>query len=60
MSGEEALQKAEALLERLEKTRKELEAAQDPDRALEILQELGEIAKEVEAEVSRAKREAGG
>ena len=58
MSSEEALQRAEGLLERLEKTRQELESTQDPDRAIEILSELAEIAKEVEAELARAKREA--
>jgi exonuclease VII small subunit len=59
MSGEESLQRAEALLERLEKTRQELESTQDPDRAIEILSELAEIAKDVEAELNRAKQEAG-
>ena len=59
MSGEESLQRAEALLERLEKTRQELESTQDPDRAIEILSELAEIARDVEAELNRAKQEAG-
>jgi hypothetical protein len=59
VSSEEALQRAESLLERLEKTRQELESTQDPDRAIEILSELAEIAKEVEAELERAKRGAG-
>ena len=59
MSGDESLKRAEDLLERLEKTRLELESTQDPDRAIEILSELAEIAKEVEAELARAKKEAG-
>ena len=59
MSGEESLQRAEALLERLEKTRQELESTQDPDRAIEILSELAQIARDVEAELNRAKQEAG-
>ena len=59
MSSEDSLQRAEALLERLERTRQELESTQDPDRAIEILSELAEIAKEVEAELARAKKEAG-
>jgi hypothetical protein len=59
MSSEESLQRAEVLLERLERTRQELESTQDPDRAIEILSELAEIAKEVEAELARAKKEAG-
>jgi hypothetical protein len=59
MSAEESLQRAEVLLERLEKTRQELESAQDPDRAIEILSELAEIARDVEVELNRAKQEAG-
>jgi hypothetical protein len=59
VSSEESLQRAEVLLERLEQTRQELESTQDPDRAIEILSELAEIAKEVEAELARAKKEAG-
>ena len=59
MNSEDSLQRAEVLLERLEQTRQELESTQDPDRAIEILSELAEIAKEVEAELARAKKEAG-
>lgn len=59
MSAEDSLQRAEGLLERLEATRQELESTQDPDRAIEILSELAQIAKEVEAELTRAKKEAG-
>jgi hypothetical protein len=58
VSSEDSLQRAEVLLERLEQTRQELESTQDPDRAIEILSELAEIAKEVEAELARAKKEA--
>jgi hypothetical protein len=60
VTAEESLQRAESLLDRLEKTRQELEQTQDSDRAIEILSELAEIAKEVEVELERAKREAGG
>ena len=59
MSSKDALERAESLLERLERTRQELESTQDPDRAIEILSELAEIAKDVEAELARAKKEAG-
>jgi hypothetical protein len=59
VNAEDSLQRAEVLLERLERTRQELESTQDPDRAIEILSELAEIAKEVEAELARAKKEAG-
>jgi hypothetical protein len=59
VNGDEPLKRAEELLERLERTRHELESTQDPDRAIEILTELAEIAKEVETELGRAKKEAG-
>jgi hypothetical protein len=59
MNAEDSLQRAEVLLERLERTRQELESTQDPDRAIEILSELAEIAKEVEGELAKAKKEAG-
>jgi hypothetical protein len=59
LNAEDSLQRAEVLLERLERTRQELESTQDPDRAIEILSELAEIAKEVEAELAKAKKEAG-
>ena len=58
--AEESLQRAESLLERLERSRQELESTQDPDRAIEILSELAEIAREVEAELARAMKQAGG
>ncbi|HET8653450.1 MAG TPA: hypothetical protein VFM13_12865 [Gaiellaceae bacterium] len=55
---EESLTRAEELLERLEEARGRLEATSDPDQAIEILSELAEIAKDVEAEIARAKRAA--
>ena len=58
MSAEEALGKAEELLARLEAARAKLDATDDPDAAIEVLQELAELAKEVEAELQRAKRAA--
>jgi hypothetical protein len=59
MSGaEERLKTAEELLDRLERTRARLEETTDPDEAIEILTELSEIAKEVEAQLQQAKREA--
>jgi hypothetical protein len=61
MSGaEERLRNAEQLLERLERTRARLEETTDPDEAIEVLTELSEIAKEVEAQLQQAKREAEG
>jgi hypothetical protein len=58
-SAEESLKRAEELLDRLEKTRERLEATQDPEAAIDILGELAEIAKLVEAELENARREAG-
>jgi exonuclease VII small subunit len=58
MSAEERLKNAEALLDRLEESRARLEQTSDPDEAIEVLQELAEIAKEVESQLQQAKREA--
>jgi hypothetical protein len=58
MNADESLNNAEDLLARLEAARARLDETQDPDRAIEILQELAELAKEVEAELQRAKRAA--
>ena len=58
MSADESLSKAEDLLARLESARDRLDQTQDPDRAIEILQELADLAKDVEAELQRAKRAA--
>jgi hypothetical protein len=57
--SEDALTRAEELLERLERTRVRLEETQDPEAAIDILGELAEIAKQVEAELEHARREAG-
>jgi hypothetical protein len=59
MSAEDSLKRAEDLLERLEQTRARLESTNDPDAAIDILGELAEIAKLVEAELEQARREAG-
>jgi len=58
MSADESLNNAEHLLARLEAARQRLDETQDPDQAIEILQELAELAKEVESELQRAKRAA--
>lgn len=59
MNSEDALQRAEELLARLEAARARLEATDDPEQAIEILAELSELAKQVEAELQRARRQAG-
>jgi hypothetical protein len=56
--SDETLKRAEDLLTRLEESRRKLESTSDPDEAIDVLQELAEIAKQVEAELARAKREA--
>ena len=63
MRTEESLSRAEELLARLEAARGELDRLAEteggsPDRALEILAELSELAKSVEEELERAKRSA--
>jgi hypothetical protein len=58
VSADDRLKHAEALLDRLEQTRTRLERTTDPDEAIEVLQELAEIAKEVESQLQQAKREA--
>jgi hypothetical protein len=60
---DESLTRAEELLRRVEEVRAELEkiSATDegsPDRAIELLGELSELAKAVEEELTRAQREA--
>ena len=61
MSAEESLKRAEALLERLEATRGELERVaeqDDAEAAIDILGELADLARQVEVELNRARREA--
>jgi len=63
MTTEDSLTRAEELLARLEAARGELdrlaqEEGGSPERALETLGELSELAKGVEEELERAKRAA--
>ncbi|MBA3365193.1 MAG: hypothetical protein H0U03_05325 [Actinobacteria bacterium] len=61
MTEPDSLQRAEELLSRLEETRAELgkvSAEGNADAAIGILAELAEIARQVEMELERAKREA--
>ena len=57
--AEDALARAEELLGRLEATRARLEETDDPEQAVEVLGELAELAKQVEGELQRARRQAG-
>jgi hypothetical protein len=56
-SADDALARAEKLLERLEVERARLEQTEDTETAIEILSELSEIVKDVQAEIERAERE---
>jgi hypothetical protein len=56
--AEDALARAEALQARLDAVRTQLAADDDPERAVEVLTELAQLAKEVEQELERARREA--
>ena len=56
MTAEDSLKRVEELMTRLEQARARLEQTDDPQQAVEILSELSEIAKAVEAEIQRAKQ----
>jgi hypothetical protein len=61
VTAEESLGRAEELLGELEATRAELEQlseSEDVDGAIDALARLAELAKQVEAELQRARREA--
>jgi hypothetical protein len=63
VSTDDSLTRAEELLKRVEDVRAELEKISEkeggsPDRAIELLGELSELAKAVEEELTRAQREA--
>ena len=60
-SADEALGRAEELLERLKATRGELErlaAEENAEAAVDVLTELAELAKEVESELAKARSRA--
>lgn len=57
MTEQEPVERLQGLLDKLEAARAELEQTEDAERAVTILQELAELAKEVQAEVERARRE---
>jgi len=63
VSTDEALTRAEQLLARVEAVRAELEQLGEgksgsPERAIELLGELSDLAKAVEEELTRAQQEA--
>jgi poly(A) polymerase Pap1 len=56
--AEQALERAEALVERLKEAGRRLESTQDAEAATEVLSELAEIAREIETELAEARRRA--
>jgi hypothetical protein len=58
MSANESLERAEVLLDRLDAARERL-ATVEGEEAIEVLQELVDIAKQIEAELQRAHQAAG-
>ena len=58
MTADESLERGEALVGRVESLREQLESTDDPEQAIEILGEVSQLAKEAEAELQRAWREA--
>jgi hypothetical protein len=63
VTADDSLTRAEELLARVEAVRGELERLSEgeggsPDRAIELLGELSELAKAVEEELTRAQRAA--
>jgi hypothetical protein len=59
MSRPDPVDRLQELLDRLERARKRLEETDDPERAVDVLRELADLAKEVQVEIERARREEG-
>jgi hypothetical protein len=57
VSTADPLQHAEQLLGKLEAAREKLEQTEEPDAALELLDEIAQLAREAHAEIERAKHE---
>jgi division protein CdvB (Snf7/Vps24/ESCRT-III family) len=54
---EEAIGRLQELLARLEEAHSELERTQDTARAVEILRELADLARNAQLEIEQARRE---
>lgn len=57
MSEPESVARLQELLQRLETTLAELESTEDSEQAVERLGSMAELAREVQAEIDRARRE---
>ena len=55
MGDAETPARLQELLDRLEDARKRLEAAEDSEAAVDVLQDLVQLAKEVQAEIESQK-----
>ena len=54
----ESVARLQELLDRLDRAHAQLEATEgDPERAVDVLQSLAELAKEIQAEIDLARRE---
>jgi hypothetical protein len=60
MNDSEGQARLQSLLERLEDARRRLEAAEDSEAAIDVLQDLVQLGKEVQVEIERQKREEPG
>ena len=58
MTVDESLARVEELFKRTEELRAKLEQTDDPDAANDILEQLTELLREVEAEIRRARQQA--
>jgi hypothetical protein len=58
VNAHDSLGRAEELLARLEAQREKLESTDDPDQAIEVLQELADLARQIEVELQAARRAA--
>jgi exonuclease VII small subunit len=57
VTAADPLVRAEELLAQLEAARAKLEQTDDPDAALELLDEIARLAREAHTEIERAKHE---
>ncbi len=58
MTDSDATARLKDLFDRLEAARQRLEEAADSEAAIDVLQELVDLGKEVQAEIERQRREA--
>jgi len=58
VTAEDSLGRAEDLLAKLEAARERLESTDDPNQAIEVLQELADLAKQIEVELQAARQAA--